>query len=117
MYREFVLLPEFEKQWKQLGLSDEELQNLQLELLNDPLTGDVIQDTGGVRKMRFALKNRGKRGSIRVIYVDFLVYEKLYLITAYAKNNKDTLTKAECRSIKQAAEHLKKILESRKGER
>lgn len=112
-----MLLPEFEKQWKQLGLSDNELQDLQLELLNDPLTGDVIRDTGGVRKMRFALQNRGKSGSIRIIYVDFLVYEKLYLITAYAKNNKDTLTKSECKAIKQAVEHLKKTLENTKGER
>ncbi len=117
MCREFILLPEFEKQWKQLGLSDDELKNLQLELLNDPLAGEVIQDTGGVRKMRFALKNRGKRGSIRIIYVDFLVYEKLYLITAYAKNNKDTLTKAECNSIKRSVEYLKKTLENKKGER
>lgn len=65
--------------------------------------------------MRFALENRGKSGSVRIIYVDFLVYEKLYLITAYPKNKKDNLSKAERNSIKQMIERLEKILETKKG--
>ena len=43
MTREFVMLPEFEKQWKHLGLTDDDLRNLQPELLIDPQTGDVIR--------------------------------------------------------------------------
>ena len=50
-----------------------------------------MRGTGGVRKMRFAFEHRGKSGSIRIIYVDFEVYEKIYLITAYPKNEKENL--------------------------
>lgn len=45
--------------------------------------------------MRFAFENRGKSGSLRVIYVDFEVYKKIYLLSVYAKNEKETLTNAE----------------------
>ena len=48
-------------------------------MLEDPKVGAVMRGTGGVRKMRFAFKHRGKSGSVRVIYVDFEVYEKIYL--------------------------------------
>ena len=115
MTREFVMLPEFDKQWKRLGLTDEDLKRLQSELLIDPQTGDVMQGTGGVRKMRFAFENRGKSGSIRVIYVDFLIYEKLYLITAYPKNEKDNLSKSERNAIKAMVERLEKTLSDKKG--
>ena len=115
MTREFVMLPEFENQWKHLGLTDDDLNRLQSELLVDPQTGDVMQGTGGVRKMRFALENRGKSGSVRIIYVDFVIYEKLYLITAYPKNEKDNLSKAERNAIKQMVEYLEKTLENGKG--
>lgn len=50
-----------------------------------------MQGTGGLRKVRFALENRGKSGSVRVVYVDFVVYETIYLITAYTKNEKTIL--------------------------
>lgn len=58
--------------------------------------------------MRFALENRRKSGSVRVIYVDFAVYEKLYLLTAYPKSEKENLTKAERNELKK----LVKILEA-----
>lgn len=56
--------------------------------------------------MRFAFENRGKSGSIRVIYVDFETYGKLYLLTAYPKNVKDNLSKAERNDLKQLVEIL-----------
>lgn len=80
---------------------------LQEELLADPKVGAVIRGTGGVRKMRFAFQHRGKSGSIRVIYVDFEVYEKIFLITAYTKDEKDNLSDSEKAEIKQ----LIKVLE------
>lgn len=51
--------------------------------------------------MRFAFEHRGKSGSVRVIYVDFQVYEKIFLITAYSKNEKDNLTDSERNELKQ----------------
>ena len=65
--------------------------------------------------MRSALENRGKSGSVRIIYVDFVVYEKLYLITAYPKNEKYNLSKAERNAVKQMVQRLEKALEARKG--
>ena len=111
MKRIFVELPIFQKRWKELGLNDEDLRKLQVELLADPKVGDVMQKTGGVRKMRFAFEHRGKSGSIRVIYVDFEVYEKIFLLTAYAKNKQENLTDAERNEIKQLIQILENQLE------
>lgn len=107
MTRTFVELPLFRAKWKELGLTDEDLRRLQEEILLDPKTDPVIKGTGGIRKMRFAFEHRGKSGSVRVIYIDFEVYEKIYLITAYAKNEKDNLTNAERNELRT----LVKILE------
>ena len=48
MTRLFVMLPEFEKQWNKMGLTDDDLRRLQYELLADPQKGDVMQGTGGL---------------------------------------------------------------------
>ena len=101
MTRTFIELPIFRTRWKDMGLNDDDLRRLQEELLADPKVGEVMKGTGGVRKMRFAFEKRGKSGSVRVIYVDFEVYEKIYLITAYTKNEKDNLTDAEKKEVKQ----------------
>ena len=69
-----------------------------------------MRGTGGVRKMRFAFEKRGKSGSVRVIYVDFEVYEKIFLITAYPKNEKDNLTDSERAEIKQMIQTLENQL-------
>ena len=110
MKRSFIELPIFKSRWEALGLNEEDLLRLQIELLADPKVGDVMQGTGGVRKMRFAFEHRGKSGGVRVIYVDFEVYEKIYLLTAYIKNEKDNLTKKERSEIKQLIEVLEQQL-------
>lgn len=110
MKRSFIELPIFKSRWEALGLNEEDLLRLQVELLADPKAGDVMQGTGGVRKMRFAFEHRGKSGGVRVIYVDFEVYEKIYLLTAYTKNEKENLTKKERSEIKQLIEVLEQQL-------
>lgn len=109
--RLFVELPSFRARWKQLGLDDSDLRRLQLELLEDPKVGDVMSGTGGVRKVRFAYENRGQSGSVRVIYIDFEIYEKIYLLTAYAKANQSNLSKEERNKIKGLVEILELDLE------
>lgn len=76
-----------------------------------------MRETGGVRKMRFAFEDRGKSGSVRVIYIDFEVYEKIFLLTAYPKSEKDNLSKAERNEFRQIVEILEYQLEdqARKG--
>ena len=113
MTRVFVEVPSFRNAWKSLGLTDRDLRRLQEELLANPQLGNVIQGTGGVRKMRFALENRGKSGSVRVIYVDFVIQEKLYLLTAYPKSEKDNLAKAERNELKKLVEILEAELDRR----
>lgn len=109
----FVMLPEFEKQWKKIGLTDDDLRRLQQEILQNPKAGDVVQGTGGLRKIRFAFEHRGKSGSSRVAYIDFAYYSKIYLITAYSKNDKENLSKSEQNDIKKLIEILESNL---KGE-
>lgn len=109
MTRTFVELPIFRSRWKDMGL-DDDLKRLQEELLADPKVGAVMRGTGGVRKMRFAFEQKGKSGSVRVIYVDFEVYEKIFLITAYPKNEKDNLTDSERNEIKQMIHALEEQL-------
>lgn len=111
MTRTFVELPLFRSKWSALGLGEEDLKRLQEALLSDPKLGAVMQGTGGVRKMRFAFEHRGKSGSVRVIYVDFEVYEKIYLITAYTKTEKENLTAAERNDIHRLIDILKAQLE------
>lgn len=110
MTRLFVELPIFRSKWKDMGLTDDDLKRLQEELLADPKIGAVMRGTGGIRKMRFAFEQRGKSGSVRVIYVDFEVYEKIFLITAYPKNEKDNLTAAERNELKQMIHILEEQL-------
>ena len=91
-----------------MGLTDKELKTLQEELTINPSKGDVMQGTGGLRKIRIAFEGRGKSGSARVCSVDFAVYERIYLITAYSKDEKDNLSKSERNEVKK----LIKILEA-----
>lgn len=113
MTREFVMLPEFDKRWKEIGFSDRELRTLQEELTIDPYKGVLIQGTGGLRKIRVAFEDRGKSSSARVCYVDFAVYERIYLITAYAKNEKDNLSKEERNNVKKVIDLLKHTIDGR----
>ncbi len=110
MTRTFVELPIFQTRWKAMGLTDDDLKQLQEQLLAYPRIGAVMRGTGGVRKMRFAFEHRGKSGSIRVIYIDFEVYEKIYLITAYTKAEKDNLSDAEKNELKQLIKALERQL-------
>ena len=92
-------MPEFDRQWKRMGLNDSDLHELQEVLLKNPKAGKAIQGTNGLRKIRIAFEGQGKSGGGRVVYVDFAVHETIYLITAYPKNEKDNLSKAERNAI------------------
>ena len=107
MNRTFIEVPMFTKKWKELGLSDESLRELQNILLKDPKSGDVIQGTGGLRKIRIPLDNTGKRGGGRVLYVDVELKEIIYFINVYTKNEKDDLTEEERNAFKAVIKILK----------
>ena len=111
MIRTFIKTDEFVKQWEKLGLTDEDLRKLELEILKNPQAGPVIRGTGGLRKLRFAYENKGKSGSTRICYVDYVIYETVYLITAYAKNEKDNLTESERNEIRKVIMAIGKQLQ------
>jgi len=115
MIREFVMMPEFDSQWKKMGLGDSELRQLQENLMQNPKAGIVMRGTKGLRKIRIPFKGRGKSGSGRVVYVDFSVYETIYLITAYPKNEKDNLSQAERNTIARMIERLEKGLKEQEN--
>lgn len=79
-----------------------------------PDSGNLMEGTGGIRKLRWAQDGRGKSGSIRVLYIDLFSYDKIYLFTAYPKNEKDNLTKEEKNSVKAVVKTLEKELEAKK---
>lgn len=110
MTRTFIQTSEFVKSWRELGFTDDDLRRLELELLKNPKAGAVMKGTGGLRKMRFAFEGAGKSGSARVCYVDFVIHETIYLITAYPKNKKDNLSKEERNEIKKLIQALEDFL-------
>lgn len=60
----------------------------------EPLSGDLIRGAGGLRKLRFAVAGKGKSGGVRVVYY-YNESIPVFLITVFAKKEKDNLTKAE----------------------
>jgi hypothetical protein len=111
MTRTFIQTLEFSKNWDELNYTDDDLQKLEKNILYNPTEYPVIKGTGGLRKMRFALDHYGKRGGVRVCYIDFPKYETVYLITVYPKNVKDNLSLAEKREIKRWVAYLEQELE------
>lgn len=108
MTREFVFTKSFLNCWRAMGLSDDDLKQLENVLLTNPQIGDVIQGTGGARKLRIRLNNCGKSGGGRVIYLDVFETEKLYLLFAYPKSIQENLTPEQILSIKKIIEFIKK---------
>ena len=109
MERLFIHTEPFRKCWKAMGLGDNELSTLEKLLLADPKAGDVIEGTGGARKIRITLNdNRGKSGGGRVIYVDIFEKSKIYLLFAYPKNVQEDLTPEQTRAIRRIIEEIKK---------
>lgn len=70
MNRTFIEVPQFSRKWQELGLTDENLKALEEELLNDPKAGVAIQGTGGIRKIRIPMENKGKgkRGGVQELF-------------------------------------------------
>lgn len=98
----FVELPPFQR-LRDDYFDDESFKGLQDELMENPDAGDVIQGTGGLRKVRFADERRGKgkRGGLRVIYFWKDSDNQFWLFTVYDKDEVDDLTPDQRRALKQ----------------
>lgn len=89
-----------------MGLGDEEQRELENILLENPQKGAVIEGLAGIRKLRIKLEGRGKSGGGRVIYLDVLEKEKLYLLFAYPKNVQENLTSEQRKILRRMAESI-----------
>jgi hypothetical protein len=85
-------------------LTDEEYQQLQLELIRRPAAGVVIPGSGGLRKVRWSMPGRGIRGGARVIYYWAVAYDQLLMLLIYPKNVQDDLTLAQVKLLRQIVE-------------
>jgi hypothetical protein len=80
-------------------------------IASDPQTGDLMQGTGGLRKVRVPLRGRGKRGGGRVITFFHDVQMPVFLVAAYAKNDRTDLTQKQ----RQAAKALTDAIRAQYG--
>jgi len=110
MNRIFFSTFEFDKQWESLGFGDEDRRRLENEISSNPKAGKIIRGTGGLRKIRYAPEGQGKSGGSRVLFVDYVVYDRVYLITAYSKKQKVDISSDERKAYKRAIEQGRKGL-------
>ena len=93
-----VELPEFLRKSQDL-LASEEKSSLINYLAAHPQAGNIMQGTGGIRKLRWAAQGRGKSGGVRVIYYYHNETMPLFLLTVFGKGEKANLSKSECNDL------------------
>jgi|SRR5579871_5031728 len=82
-------------------LSDDEYAALQWSLAGHPSAGDIVKGTGGVRKIRWGVAGRGKRGGVRVIYYARTRQGEIWMLTIYAKNVAENIAPHVLRQIRE----------------
>lgn len=93
MTRSFVYWSFFSSVCKTIGIDDPALQKIEHTLLLNPETGDMVEGTGGARKMRIRLEGRGKRSGGRVIYYD--TGTVIHFLLLYTKGMQSDLSPAQ----------------------
>jgi hypothetical protein len=108
-----VETPEFLSATRKL-MTDEERALLVDYLAYNPTSGDLIPGTGGVRKLRWGLEERGKRGGARVVYFHHDAGMPLFALTAYAKNERADLSQQDRNDFQQLTTLLVRSFKRRK---
>jgi hypothetical protein len=85
-------------------LSDDEYRKLQEALVNRPEMGDLIKDSGGLRKVRWNLEGTGKSGGVRVIYYWVVDNHHIRMLYVYPKGKQENLTKEQLAQLKAVVE-------------
>jgi|SRR5687767_5928725 len=90
--------------WRHWRLTDADLAALERQVMDNPLAGKVMRNTGGVRKLRFAPPSlgRGKSGAYRVCYLYFPAHETVFFVLIFPKTEQPNLTPEQqkaCRTI------------------
>lgn len=110
MKRLFIQAESFKERLNEQKDGDKLLREIELEIVKNPECGDVVQGTGGVRKMRVSdpTRGKGKRGGIRVLYLDLPDREHTHLIWFYDKSEADDLSSVGKKIIKTIVEAIKR---------
>ena len=98
----FIETPIFTKRI-QKAMDDDTYAALQQELVKHPDAGDVIQGSGGIRKVRWGGLGRGKRGGSRVLYF-WNCAGRIYMLYVYLKNEREDITASQLKQLRQAIE-------------
>lgn len=85
-------------------ISDESYRALQQALVANPELGDIIRQSGGLRKVRWTRAGRGKRGGVRAIYYWTPTHNVLLMLLIYGKNEQDDLTHEQLRMLRSLVE-------------
>ena len=93
-------LPQFVRDAKAAGLSEEDRNAIVSAIARDPLTGDEIRGSGGVRKVRFAGRGKGKSGGYRVVVAYFGPDVPVYLVALLSKGERANFSAAEIAAFK-----------------
>ena len=94
-------------------LAEASRESMEAGIVADPSAGSLIKGTGGIRKLRWAGSGRGKRGGIRTIYLYQAGPERIYLLTAYAKADREDLSPADRRVLSRLVAAIKNEEESK----
>lgn len=104
----FIETSIFTKQITDL-LSDDSYAGLQTYLSQHPEAGDLIQGTGGVRKVRWALSSTGKSSGLRVIYYFLNEHGVIYMLSVYAKSEQVNISDKDKQRLKQVIQAIKQV--------
>jgi len=85
-------------------LEDDEYRRMQTILVIRPDAGDLIPGSGGLRKLRWGIQRRGKRGGVRVIYYWAVRQDHILMLLIYAKNEKDDLSAEQLKVLRRMIE-------------
>ena len=89
-------------------LGEEARREMEAAIVAAPDAAPVIRGTGGIRKLRWAGSGRGKRGGIRTVYFYHAGPETVYLLTAYAKADREDLTPTDTRALSRLVAAIKR---------
>jgi len=104
---EFIEIPHFTEVVRDY-LTDEEYAVLQWYLTLNPEAGDIVTGTGGARKVRWSVDQRGKRGGLRVIYYYRSSQSEIWMLTLYSKTSKKDLTARDKTILRQLILEIKR---------